>query len=84
MFVDFLFADGEKIWNVLRAATVALSLLGSGFGMATALPIHVNTASSKALKELVQQRQKQSLPHAWMAVISKTPMIYKTAYVEWA
>lgn len=52
------FRNVEKIWNVLRAATVALSLLGSGFGMATALPIHVNTASSKALKELVQQRQK--------------------------
>ena len=42
----------EKLWNLLRAATVALSLLGSGFGMATASPINVNTATQTELESI--------------------------------
>ena len=42
----------EKVWNLLRAATVALSLLGSGFGMATASPINVNTATQTELESI--------------------------------
>lgn len=42
----------EKVWNILRAATVALSLLGSGFGMASASPINVNTATQTELESI--------------------------------
>jgi len=42
----------ENVWNFLRAATVALSLLGSGVGMATASPINVNTATQTELESI--------------------------------
>ena len=42
----------EKVWNILRAATVALSLLGSGVGIATASPINVNTATQTELESI--------------------------------
>ena len=46
------FRNVEKVWNLLRAATLALSLLGSGFGMATASPINVNTATQTELESI--------------------------------
>ena len=42
----------EKVWNLLRAAAVALSLLGSGFSIATASPINVNTATQTELESI--------------------------------
>jgi competence ComEA-like helix-hairpin-helix protein len=59
--VDFLLITGEKmtklrnvekVWNLLRAAAVALSLLGSGFSIATASPINVNTATQTELESI--------------------------------
>lgn len=46
------FRNVEKVWNLLRAATLTLSLLGSGFGMATASPINVNTATQTELESI--------------------------------
>ncbi len=44
--------NAQIFWNGLRAATIALSLLGGSFGMATASPINVNTATQSELESI--------------------------------
>jgi len=59
--VDFLFTTGEKmtrnfnlasLGSLVRASTIALTVFVSGFGIANASPINVNTATQTELESI--------------------------------